>query len=111
MLRGTARLQSMTLMVVALLWLVSESTTWACPNCRDALAGDASHAGLVQGLFWSIILLLSMPFLILAGLSSYFYYLVRSARLAAAASAVQSGDSPFSSPDPVAEESAEVVEV
>ena len=33
--------------------------------------------GIVQGYFWSIILMLSMPFLLLLSLSTYFYILVR----------------------------------
>lgn len=61
-----------------------ESVAWACPNCRDALASDPNQAHLVRGLFYSIIFLLSMPFLILGGLSSYFYWQVRQARTRAA---------------------------
>jgi hypothetical protein len=76
-----------------LLLVLCESALWACPNCRDALAGDPVQAGLVRGFFWSILFMLSMPFLILGGLGSYFYWQVRSARQAAEAAAV--GKSPF----------------
>lgn len=110
---GANRFHRLVLVAGMLLWLSVGSTAWACPNCRDALASDASHGGLVQGLFWSILFLLSMPFLIFAGLSGYFYYLVRRARLAAAAPAVASASSenPFAGQRTVVEDSLEVVEV
>lgn len=61
--------------------LVVTSTASACPNCKDALAdNDPSYSGAVQGYFWSILLMLSTPILILAGLGSYFYWLVRQAK-------------------------------
>lgn len=53
----------------------------ACPNCKDSLSqNDPTAMGIVQGYFWSIILMLSLPFLVLGGLSTYFYWLVRRAR-------------------------------
>lgn len=58
----------------------------ACPNCKDSLVqNDPAAMGIVQGYFWSIILMLSMPFLLLATLSFYFYLLVLRARKQAAA--------------------------
>lgn len=66
-----------------------------CPNCKDSLAqNDPTATGLVQGYFWSILFLLAMPFTILAGMSTYFYLLVRRARLAAGVSRVI-GVNPF----------------
>ncbi len=52
----------------------------ACPNCKDQLASDPAAMGIVRGYFWSILLMLSMPFTVLAALSLYFYVLVRRAR-------------------------------
>ena len=60
----------------------------ACPNCKDSLAeSDPASLGIVQGFFWSIMLMLSMPALILGGLCTYFYLLVRHARRGGAAGA------------------------
>jgi len=71
------------------------SDAMGCPNCKDSLAqNDPTATGLVQGYFWSILFLLAMPFTILAGMSTYFYLLVRQARLATAASSRNSGN-PF----------------
>lgn len=87
-----------------LLVMTCQTLVWACPNCRDALAGDPAQAGLVRGFFWSILFMLSMPFLILGGLSTYFYWEVCRARRAAAVAAAAIGshlsadDAPTDSP-------------
>lgn len=65
-------------LLVAILLLADVAL--ACPTCKDNLAGDPDSANLVRGYFWSILFMMSMPFLILAGLSSYFYWEVRKAR-------------------------------
>lgn len=66
-----------------------------CPNCKDSLAqNDPGATGLVQGYFWSILFMLSMPFTIFAGMSAYFYLLVRRARTAAPVVVAASGN-PF----------------
>jgi len=72
--------------VVATVLLSLPGVAEACPNCKDSLAeSDPASLGIVQGFFWSIMLMLSMPALILGGLCTYFYVLVRHARRAAAA--------------------------
>lgn len=47
----------------------------ACPGCKDNLTEQ--H---VNAYGWSIIFMMSMPFLILGSLSAYFYYEVCKAR-------------------------------
>lgn len=69
--------------VLMLAW--TTSTAVACPTCKEGL-GNSSH--LVNGYGWSIIFMMSAPFLILAGLASYFYYEIRKARAAAQSMAV-----------------------
>ena len=66
-----------------------------CPTCKNSLAGDPAHSAMVRGYFWSIMFLMSMPFLILGGVSAYFYYEIRRARArqAAAQAAVVQLDS------------------
>ena len=59
----------------------------ACPNCKDAMAGDPAHANMVIGYFWSIIFMMSMPFLVLSTVAAYFYYEVCRARARQAAEA------------------------
>ena len=57
----------------------------ACPTCKDALAGDPAQANMVKSYFWSILLMMSMPFLTLGGVASYFYYEVCRAKATRAA--------------------------
>lgn len=65
-------------MAVALL-LVAD-VALGCPTCKDSLAADPGAANLVRGYFWSILFMMSMPFLILGSLSAYFYWEIRKAR-------------------------------
>ena len=71
---------------VAVCWLCGAETASACPSCKEALAASSGGGDLVSGFFWSILFMLSMPFLLLGSLGLYFYFLVRKARLAQGAS-------------------------
>ena len=53
----------------------------AGPTCKDALHTDPAQANLMRGYFWSILFMMSMPFVIFSSLGSYFYFQVRRARL------------------------------
>jgi hypothetical protein len=65
-------------------WLAPQLAL-ACPNCKDSL--NAQYAAAYGA---SIIFMLSMPFLILGGLSAYFYWEVRRARKKQAAALINS---------------------
>ncbi len=73
-----------------LLLAVWPEAVWACPTCKDGIASsDPTYNGMVSGYFWSILFMMSMPFLILSGLSLMFYLEVRKARRAAARAQAQ----------------------
>ena len=59
---------------------ICAETSVGCPTCKDNLAADPAAANMIRGYFYSILFMVSMPFLILGGLSSYFYWEVRKAR-------------------------------
>jgi hypothetical protein len=65
--------------------LAGVQTATACPSCKEALAAGTGGGDLMSGFFWSILFMLSMPFLLLGSFGLYFYYLVRRARTAPAA--------------------------
>jgi hypothetical protein len=65
--------------IVGLLIVFCENTLDACPTCKDNLAGDPTAQGLARGFYYSILFMISMPFIILGSLCSYFYFLVRQA--------------------------------
>jgi hypothetical protein len=71
--------------VAVVLWLCGAEVASACPSCKEALAASSGGGDLVSGFFWSILFMLSMPFLLLGSFGLYFYYLLRKARLARAA--------------------------
>jgi len=75
------RLTRLLALAVLLLVFLS-SAVEACPTCRQGLA-DGQHASMVRGYFWSIVFMMSMPFLIFASLASYFYIQVSRARRSA----------------------------
>lgn len=62
----------------------------ACPTCGDNLAqNDPQGQGLAAGIYYSILFMMSMPYLILATFGCIAYLSIRRARLAAAANSEQ----------------------
>ena len=93
----------LTLIAVALMLIVGcfANTASACPTCKDALAGDPANSSMVQGYFWSIIFMMSMPFLVFSTVAAYFYYEVcRARKQQAAATVAPINASPNSSAGP-----------
>lgn len=64
----------MGLLVVGALVVAAPAIVQACPTCKDQLASDANTSGVVAGYFWSILLMLSMPLVILGSLGAYVFY-------------------------------------
>jgi heme/copper-type cytochrome/quinol oxidase subunit 2 len=87
LLRGMPRALAVC---AAAIVLACGSAALACPNCKQALAAQQGGGDLVAGFFWSILFMMSMPFLLVGTFSAYMYVLVRRARVAA-----QAGGSPF----------------
>lgn len=75
------RIVSTLLAVILFCGLICASdAALACPTCKEGMAGDPAYSNMVNGYFWSIIFMMSMPFLVLTGISAYFYYEVCRAR-------------------------------
>lgn len=66
--------------MVGFAWLCLQTFAMACPTCAEGMNNDPNHATLVRGYFWSIIFMMSMPFVIFTALCSYFYYEIRRGR-------------------------------
>ena len=71
--------------VVALAALAFAQVAFACPTCGNSI--EHSGGNLAEGFYWSILFMMSMPFVILGGLSLLFWLEIRKARRAAIASA------------------------
>ena len=80
--------KSILFAVVCMLFLATACE--ACPTCKQGIAEGADHEQIIRGFFWSIVFMMSMPFVIFTSLCTYFYVLVRKARLVEAAGAVGS---------------------
>ncbi len=69
-------------LLTAIILLACVSLAEACPTCKQGLADN--NMNMVRGFGWSIIFMMSVPFLTLGGVSGYFYYEVCKARHLAA---------------------------
>ena len=79
---GVYRTAGMVVLCLGLVLVCCIDQAWGCPTCKDSIAqNDPAAAGIVRGYFWSILFMMSMPFLILTGLGSYFYWQIRRARV------------------------------
>ncbi len=72
-----------TLALALLLVSVLSAVVAACPTCKEALAGDPLHQQMVTGYFYSILFMMSMPFVLLGTFGSFAYLSIRRARTAA----------------------------
>lgn len=64
----------------ALVLLLVCGTAEACPMCSQAVAeqGGGGASGMAAGYFWSILFMVSMPFLLLGGFAGVLILAVRS---------------------------------
>ena len=71
---------------MAVVWLAGDAS--ACPTCKDGLAeSDPGTQAMAAGYFYSILFMMSMPFLIIGTFGSFAYLSVRRAREAEAQAA------------------------
>jgi hypothetical protein len=62
------------------LW-AQASWVWACPACKEAIAqNDPSVLGLAKAYNQSILLLMTTPYLLFAGLAAYIVHTVKKNR-------------------------------
>ncbi|MBL8827634.1 MAG: hypothetical protein JNM18_11710 [Planctomycetaceae bacterium] len=63
-------------MIVALVTgLLFATVAEACPTCKEALKSQAKYGNLPQAYMWSILFMMSMPFLLLGSFGAYIYVL------------------------------------
>jgi hypothetical protein len=70
------------LLVFCAALLLVEEVAHACPNCKAGMSTDDVHAkSMAAGYYYSILFMLSMPFLIVTSFSSWMFFAVRKARI------------------------------
>lgn len=73
--------QSVCFLAALTIVLLVANLASACPTCKDGVAAnDPQHAGLVRGYFYSILLMMGMPFALIGCFSLYMYREVLKAR-------------------------------
>jgi hypothetical protein len=66
--------------VLALVLLIA-SVAAACPTCKEGLAqNDPQGQSLAAGYYYSILFMMSMPYIVLGTFGSVAYYTIRRAR-------------------------------
>ena len=70
--------------------LILGSVAAACPTCKDAVANDPASANLARGFYYSILFMVSAPYVIFGSLALYFYWQIRRARARQVAAAASS---------------------
>ncbi len=71
--------RSIVIMSVVLC-LVMATVVEACPTCKTALGNQQRYGNLPQAYMYSILFMMSMPFLLLGSFSAYMYYQIRQHR-------------------------------
>lgn len=62
--------------------LVFSQVAEACPNCKNGMSSNETQAkNMAAGYYYSILFMLSMPFLIITSFSGWMYLAVRKARV------------------------------
>lgn len=74
------RLRPLLIGSLLLVILLIAEVGLACPTCKEGMEHDPAAMSMARGYFWSILFMMSMPFLILASLGSYFYLEICKAR-------------------------------
>jgi uncharacterized membrane protein len=80
---------SAIIIAVALLALGVDAAS-ACPTCKDSVAqNDPHYQSMAKGYYYSILFMLSMPFLIVTTFSTFAYRSIKRAEAERAAKATQ----------------------
>jgi hypothetical protein len=84
------RLLRPSVLLVALVVIACvASDAWACPTCKEDLANDPQGRGLATGFYYSILLMMTMPFAIIGMLGAVAYRSVKRAQIEREAAAVE----------------------
>jgi len=68
------------LSIVGLIVLSISAVAAACPTCGEALGNDPHHQQRVAGFAYSIVFMMSVPYLLIGSFGSYAYFITRRAR-------------------------------
>jgi hypothetical protein len=93
------------ILVVALVAILVPTLLSACPTCKDAKSDTdypGGSASLPKGFYYSILLMVSAPFVVVGGLGLRIYLARRRSRSHSALAATEAQSRPFVSASPEA---------
>ena len=91
MSRLTASIRSLA-PLVALVAFVACAEAFGCPNCKDAVdTSDPDGLNVARGYFYSILLMLAMPFTLAGSFGAYVWREMRRQKAAAASAEAATG--------------------
>ena len=90
--RWLRSLQAALPLLIVAVALLAAADAFGCPNCKDAVSdADPDGMNLARGYFYSILIMLAMPFALIGSFSAYVW---REMRRQKAAGDAAHGDSP-----------------
>lgn len=81
--------------VMAVMAVVAGAEALGCPNCKDAVnTSDPDGLNVARGYFYSILLMLAMPFTLVGSFGAYVWREMRRQKAAAATGETQEHSAP-----------------
>ena len=81
--------------VLLIVAVVASDEALGCPNCKDAVnTSDPDGLNVARGYFYSILLMLAMPFTLVSSFGAYVWREMRRQKAAAAAAETQEHSAP-----------------
>lgn len=83
------------LLIAAVMAVVAGAEALGCPNCKDAVnTSDPEGLNVARGYFYSILLMLAMPFTLVGSFGAYVWREMRRQKAAAADGETQEHSAP-----------------
>lgn len=93
MMRRTRLVRTVAALAIAVLVLSLASDASACPTCKDGIGhADPQGRSIAAGYYYSILFMMSMPFIILTTFGGFAYRSVKKAQAQRDAAQPRSGD-------------------
>jgi hypothetical protein len=90
---SSAAIRCVAALAIAVLVLSLASEAFACPTCKDGVGQADPHGrSIAAGYYYSILFMMSMPFIILTTFGGFAYRSVRKAQAQRDAGELRSGD-------------------
>jgi hypothetical protein len=80
MLIDVTMIRRLAIPMLMLIAIAVPTLAEACPLCSQALSGQSKYGNLPMAYMWSILFMMSMPFILIGSFGTYMYFQIRKAR-------------------------------